>query len=454
MEASFLDWENASDSDHMQIGGVMVFDPSPNGQATPVLGDLRERINRRLDLVPRFRERLSAPRITSFSRPSWEPDPDFDITRHLRRETLPPPGDEPQFLDWVGDLFSHRLNLSRPLWEVVILDGLTDGRWAMATKVHHCLIDGIGGASVAVAVLLDHENMQLSDFSGIGEKTKANLQAENDRLSGIWNAMDGNVEEPAPSRRLTSALRGIRKLTRPNRITRAAAQTSLKVPIGPKRRVVAIDVPLERIKTIKNELGGTVNDVLLASTASGLRHLFEQRGEVPLPEYLRTMVPVNRRLPNELLSVGVRVSALYLDLPLGENDALCRYDRTVIASHALKRGDNAKHDARLMDLAGRIPPLLQRLIERALFRTFDIAITNVPGPRCTLYCMGSPMRRFVPIGPPLSSGYALNVSVFSYGDNITYALLADPVAIPDLDVFRVGIEQALDNLSQLAGVPR
>ena len=152
LDASFLELEQVDESAHMHIGWAMVFDPLPEGGA-PSLEVLRNQTVERLGPLPRFLRRLSSPRVGSFSLPSWEPDPDFDIAAHMRHASLPAPGGEAELLEWLGDFYSHRLDRARPLWETTLLEGLAGGRWALATKVHHCLVDGISGASVTSALL-------------------------------------------------------------------------------------------------------------------------------------------------------------------------------------------------------------------------------------------------------------------------------------------------------------
>ena len=153
LDATFLELEQADDSALMHIGGALVFDPLPGG-GTPAIAKVREHLELRLDRLPRYRQKLGAPRTGGLSWPSWERDPHFEIEAHVRHATLPSPGDEPDFLDWISDFYSHRLDRRRPLWEIVLLDGLADSRWALVWKTHHCLVDGVGSVDI-VDVLFD-----------------------------------------------------------------------------------------------------------------------------------------------------------------------------------------------------------------------------------------------------------------------------------------------------------
>ena len=155
LDATFLELEQADDSALMHIGGALVFDPLPSGER-PAIGIVREHLEQRLDRLPRYRQKLSAPRTGGLSWPFWKPDPHFEIESHVRHATLPSPAGEQEFLDWVSDFYSHRLDRGRPLWEMVLLDGLADERWALVWKTHHCLVDGVGSVDI-VDLLLDAE---------------------------------------------------------------------------------------------------------------------------------------------------------------------------------------------------------------------------------------------------------------------------------------------------------
>ena len=152
LDATFLELEQADDGALMHIGGTLVFEPLPGGGA-PAIGDVRAQLDRRLDLLPRYRQKLSAPRTGGLSWPSWEPYRHFEPEAHVRHATLPSPGDEHEFLDWISDFYSHRLDRSRPLWEMAVLGGLAHERWAVAWKTHHCLVDGVGSIDIAHLLL-------------------------------------------------------------------------------------------------------------------------------------------------------------------------------------------------------------------------------------------------------------------------------------------------------------
>jgi diacylglycerol O-acyltransferase / wax synthase len=454
LDASFLELEQVDESAHMHIGWAMVFDPLPEGGA-PALDVLRNQTVERLEPLPRFLRRLSSPRVGRFSLPSWEQDPDFDIATHMRRASLPAPGGEAELLEWLGDFYSHRLDRAHPLWETTLLDGLADGRWALATKVHHCLVDGISGASVTSA-LLDAEPEPPPGSKGLAAALAPrdeDGEAERGTVSKLLGVVGGGLDAALHPRRLGSTLsrsKALAEMVIRNELI-GATHTSLNEPIGGTRRLAAIDVPLDDLKQVKRELGGTVNDVVLAATAGGLRRFFEHRGEGSKVASVRAMVPVSLREASEALALGNRVSSLFVELPVAEPDPLLRYRKTVAAAKELKGGDQAVGTETLIEVAGAAPPLIHSVVARLAFtpRLFNLTITNVPGPQTTLYSLGAPLRRIVPL-VPIFSGHAVGVAAVSYDGKVTFGLNADRATVSDLDLLRDGIEEALTELLRLA----
>jgi WS/DGAT/MGAT family acyltransferase len=455
LDAAFLEVEQLDESAHMHIGWAMIFDPLPEG-VEPSLDVLRSQTVERLELLPRFLRRLSSPRVGRFSLPTWVPDPDFDVATHMRHATLPAPGGEAELLEWLGDFYSHRLDRAHPLWETTLLDGLPDGRWALATKVHHSLVDGISGASVTSA-LLDAEPNPPPGSKGLTTALAPppeDEEAERGALARLYGAVGSGIDAALHPRKVASVLSRSRSMA--ELIIReeliGATHTSLNEPIGGTRRLAAVGVPLDDLKRIKRELGGTVNDVVLAATAGGLRRFFEHRGEGSDVQSVRAMVPVSVRQASEQLALGNRVTSLFVDLPVAEPDPLLHYRKTVAAAEKLKSGDQATGTETLIEVAGAAPPLIHSVVARLAFtpRLFNITITNVPGPQMTLYALGAPMRRLVPL-VPIFSGHAVGVAAVSYDGEVTFGLNADRATVPDLDVLKGGIEESLADLRRLAG---
>lgn len=456
LDAAFLELEQGDDAAHMHIGWALVFDPLPGGER-PSLERLREQTRQRMDESSILRRRLSSPRVGRFSLPVWLPDPDFDVGELIRHAILPRPGGEAELMDWLGDYFSHRLDRSRPLWETTLLEGLEGGRWALVTKIHHCLIDGISGANL-MAALLDTEPEPTPEET---EKKLAALvswfREEPERgvlmrLRGVvGEAVRGGIDAAIHPRKVLSVVSQSRAMA--ETILRdellAAPHTSLNERIGASRRLAGLEVPLEDVKRVKRELGGTVNDVLLTATAGGLRRLFEGRGEDV--DHVRAMVPVSLRQAGASLAGGNEVSSLFVDLVVSEPDPLLRYRKIAAATSELKSGDAASGADAAVKLAGLAPPLVQSVIARLAFtpRLFNLTITNVPAAPITLYALGAPMRRVVPL-VPIFSGHALGVAAISYDGTVYFGLNADRDAVPDLDVMRAGIEETLDALALVA----
>lgn len=453
LDAVFLELEDGDESSHMHVGWAMVFDSRPEG-GTPPLAEVRRLLDERLELLPRFRCRLSSPRIGKLTWPCWEPDPGYEIGNHVRQATLPAPGGEAELHEWLGDFYSHRLDRACPLWEMTLLDGLEDERWALVAKVHHSLVDGMSGSSVTT-VILDAEPNPSPDSKGV--------------LAGLAATADNGRERSALGKLAGGARAGVDAALHPRKLgpllarSRAMAdvlgdelvgtpQTSLNVRIGGGRRFDATAVPLEELKQVKRQLGGTVNDVVLAATAGGLRELFAQRGE-EVADSVRAMVPVSLRRAGEALALGNRVSSLFVDLAVAEPDPLLRYRRTAAAAADLKKAEQAGGAETLVELAGVAPPLIHAAVAQLAFasRLFNITITNVPGPQMTLYALGAPLRHVLPL-VPIFAGHALGVAAVSYDGEVTFGLNADRSHVPDLTVVRAGIEHSLDELRQLAGV--
>lgn len=462
LDAAFLELEEGDSSAHMHIGSALIFDPLPDG-ARPSLEKLREQVRERLGPLPRFRRYLSSPRVRPLSLPSWEAATDFDPGELVRRAVLPAPGGEAELMEWLGDFFSHRLDRSRPLWETTLLEGLEGGRWALVTKVHHCLIDGMSGAGVTAA-LLDTEPEPAPGSSTLAEAFAEPEGEEPDlgrvaKLRGVvGGAVRGGIDTARHPRNASGNATALvaqgwamaEMLVRDE--LKAAPQTSLNGEIGATRRFAAVDAPLEDLKRVKRELGGKVNDVVLAVTAGGLRRLFETRGEDV--DHIRAMVPVSIRAASESVALGNRVSSLFVDLVVAEPDPLLRYRKIVAASRELKEGSAVAGPEGVVKLAGLTPPLVQSIVARLMFtpRLFNVTITNVPGPPVTLYHQGAPLRRIVPL-VPIFAGHAVGIAVMSYDGTMTFGLNADHDSVADLEVMRAGIEQSLAELRRAASSP-
>ncbi len=452
LDAAFLELEDGDQSSHMHVGWTLVFDPLPGG--APGVEQLVCLLEERLALLPHFRRRLSSPRVGRVSWPEWVEDPAFDVANQVRSASLPAPGGDTELLDWLGDFYSHRLDRAHPLWEITLLDGLEEGRWALACKVHHCLVDGVSGALVTT-VLLDAEREPPAGSLGLLETLPPAPEGDpgGSPLALLARGARAGMDVALHPRRLAGMLQRSRALA--DFVVHdelvAAPRSSLNVDVGATRRMAAFTVPLANLKVVKNSLGGTVNDVVLAACAGGLRGLLASRGE-PLPAAgIRAQVPVSVRDASELLALGNRVSSLFVDLPVDARTPLSRYRRTVSATKRLKAGRRRAGADTMVDLAGLSPPVLHALLARLSFapRLFNVTITNVPGAQTPLYAFGARMQRAIPL-VPIFARHSVGIAAVSYNGELTFGLNADRATMPDLDELERGIDEALSELVELA----
>lgn len=457
LDAAYLEIEEGDEAAHMQIGAAMIFDPLPSGER-PSLEKLRQQARARLGEGSILRRRLSMPRVGGPSLPVWLPDPAFDVGALIRRATLPQPGGEEELTDWLGDHFSHRLDRARPLWEVTLLEGLKHDRWALVFKLHQCLIDGISGATIAAALLdlepePEAEKAPLAEFSSlVGEESERGVLV---RLRGaVGETAGGGIDaavHPTKVALINSQSRTLTETLARHELT-PAPPTSLNRRIGASRRMAAVETPLENLSRIEQELGGTVDDVILAAVVGGLGRLFESRGEDVA--HIRAMTPVSLRLEeaSESLARGSQVSSLFLNLDLAEPDPLLRYRKIVAAASASDNGDAAAKPTGPLRFAGLAPPLVQSVIARLAYTPglSNVTINKLPTSPIPLYSLGAPMRRTFPL-VPIFSGHALSVAVAGYEGKLTFGLNADRDSMPDLEVLQAGIETSLTELHDLAG---
>jgi WS/DGAT/MGAT family acyltransferase len=457
LDATFLELEQQDEGALMGIGGVSVFDPVPGGGA-PSIEELCVNLAARLDYLPRYSQRLSSTRTGGLAWPCWTDDDRFHVRDHVTHVALPAPGEYPELCEWAADFYSHRLDRTRPLWEMALIEGLPEDRWAIAHKTHHCLVDGVGSVDVAY-LLLDTE-------PDPPERPPAPHPAPADRSLA-------RPFVPSPPRPITHAAEagarvaraGIHAAAHPGEalersrslaelIVRdeliGAPHTSLNIPIGSTRRFAVVNRPLAELKTIRRRLGGSINDVVLAACTTGLRHLLLSRGEQPSRRGLRAMVPMNVRQDSERLTLGNRISSLFVDLPVATEDPVQRHRRIAVATERLKASRAATGAAAMLDVAALAPPVLHAALARSLYATrlFNITITNVPGPQIPLYAFGAKLREVHPV-VPLAASHTVGIAIFSYDGLVTFGVIADSESTPDIDVLSQGISDGVDELLTL-----
>jgi diacylglycerol O-acyltransferase / wax synthase len=457
LDATFLELEQADEGAMMHIGGALIFDAPIEGGGPPSLDALCTLLDERFGALPRFQCRLSELRVHGLRRPSWTEDPNFDVRAHVRHATLPAPGGEDEIHEWLGDFWSHRLDRSRPLWEVTLVDGLAGGRWMLATKTHHAMVDGVGSIDIG-HILLDPEpephgrlipEVPSANGNGAGRHLPDSLALDAARGAlGAARAAIGAARHPSRLIHAGEAAVAMSEVLWQDEVL-AARATTLNRPIGTTRRFASVAFDLAEVKVVKRALGGTVNDVVLALAAGALRRLLVSRGE-ELEHPLRAMVPVNMREIDDA-ALGNRVTSLFAELPVGEPDRRLRYAQTRAAATVLKSGTAALGGSTIVQVTSVAPPVLHETIARMLFapRLFNLTITNVPGPQLPLYALGSRMRRIVPL-VPLFADHTVGIAIVSYDGELVFGINADYATTPDLDVLTAGLRQEFDGLLALA----
>ena len=477
LDATFLELEEADQSAHMHIGGVMLLQSQPNGGAPPIDVIRRDVVDRLPDL-PRYTQRLSTTHTGGLHWPSWVEDRRFRVERHVRVAGLPSPGGIDELMEWAGEYYSQRLDRSKPLWEIVILE-LADGRWALVTKTHHCMIDGVGSVDMATT-LLDTQSEPRATRNGAanGATHAAHPNTDETPRGGLRHTASliarpyifvGNAALRTAQAALHAAESAVGMATHPSRAREAAHRSralaelivrdelvaapecSLNRPIGAGRQLAVITMELDDLKEIKDALGGTLNDVVLTAAAGGFRRLLMERGETISEPGLRAMVPMNIRTAADHLAMGNRISSLFVHLPVWAADPAERYRRQVEETETLKSGTQHEGSSVLLNIGDHMPPVLHSFLARSLFATrlFNVTITNVPGPQVPLYSFGSKVEEIWPL-VPIAASHAVGLAVFSYNGRLFFCINADRDTVPDLGVLNTGIAESLAELGELA----
>ena len=458
MDSSFLHIEN--DTTPMHIGGVSIFEGPP-----PPFQDLRAMVAGKLELVPRYRQKVRMVPLAA-GPPVWVEDPHFSIDYHLRRTAIPAPGEDAQLRQMAARVFSQHLDRNKPLWELWMVEGMTGGRWALLSKVHHCMVDGVAATDLMSVMFSDETHSSEADGGDRNGRWSAAPEP-----SGIDVLTRTLVRRASPAGQLETFRRALR---RPRETVRSVAEvtrgalaagpslrpvgaSSLTGPIGPHRRWSWATVQLADVKTVRTALGGTVNDVVLTVITNGFRALLEGRGEELPPERsLRTMVPVSVRRRGERGVYNNRVSAVFAGLPVGLADPAQRLERIRVEMDGVKQSKQAVAGDVLSSLSGFAPPLLlalgSRLVTISPRLNMHTATTNVPGPQQPVQTLGRKMIESFPFVPVVGS-IRIVVAIFSYDGGLYFGVTGDYDGAPDIDVLTSGIEAGMDDLLALAEPP-
>ena len=457
LDASFLHLETPRT--HMHIGGVAIFEPSPLGTGRALYDGLAKAIAPRLDLMPRYRQKLAFVPL-SLDTPVWVDDPDFDMSNHLLRAALPKPGSDQELQELIGRVFSRQLDRRRPLWEIYIVEGLPEGRWALLTKSHHAMVDGISNLELAT-ILLDVDPVPSKQPFGV---SRWEARESPSTFGLLIDSLRTRVTRPA---RVLSAARAV--AGQPGRLANAlrdtasglvsmaehmgAPKSAINGKTGPARAYGYSRFPLEDFRTIKSAFGGTINDIVLAAVAGGLRNFLIARGIDPDDEKqaLQALCPVSIRDTSERTALGNRLAMLLVKLPIAEADPERRIAAVRTTVDGLKARKQAVGADFLLNLAGFAPSTLHAMVARASLRqiAFNLIVTNVPGPQFPLYCQGAKLVEVFPIAF-LYDGQWLSVAIFSYSGTLNFGYLVDAQGIPDVDVLGQSVEEGLRELVDAA----
>ncbi len=449
IDAAFLAQEK--EGSHMHVGAVMIFEGPP-----PERDAFTEQILSRLHLVPRYRQKLAFPRF-EMGRPLWIDDPNFNVAYHVRHTALPRPGSIEQLRLLSGRIFSQRLDRTKPLWEIWLIEGLEDNRFALINKTHHALVDGVSGVDITT-VLFDLD------------RTPADVGTEPDAWLPSPQPSDADIAAKGVRDLAGTALglieRGLRAARNPRHVVdevrvaadgaseilagtlgKAAPDSPLNTPIGAYRRVLWVGAELADLKEIKNGLGGTVNDVFLAVVSGALSRWLRSRGVRIEGLELRGAVPVSVRSEDERGELGNKITIMVGPLPTYAEDPRQRMRIVTAAMKDLKESHQALGAEAIARLEEFAPPTLFAQASRLHFSTrlYNLLVTNVPGPQFPLYMLGRELEDFIPVAF-LAPNQALAVAIVSYDGAVKIGLIADYDAMPDIELLGGLVEDSIAEL--------
>jgi diacylglycerol O-acyltransferase / wax synthase len=450
LDSAFLHLERGPA--HMHVGSTMIFEgPAPDYE------DFKRAIEARLHLVPRFRQKVRFVPLGQ-GRPTWVDDPHFNLDYHVRQTALPPPGSEEQLRTLAARIFSQRLDRSKPLWELWLADGLEGGRFGIVAKTHHALVDGVSGVDLTT-VLFDTErepapvpeedawvpSPEPSDVQVLGQALVERVTSPGEIARGVKALLR------APRQALGAVVDGLEAAGTLARAGLAAPASSFNVDIGPYRRFAVVRADLEELKRIKNEVGGTINDVVLAVVAGALGRYLRARGYSTQDLELRAMVPISVRTADEQGALGNRVSSFMAPLPVWCEDPVERLRAVCATMGDLKESKQAVGASLMTELTDFAPPTITsqaaRLQPRQRF--FNLVVTNIPGPQFPLYLMGRELEAVFPM-VPLAKRQAVCFGIVSYNGQVNFGLIGDYDAMPDLEDLARDLDWAISELSEAA----
>ena len=460
LDATFLDLED--ENVHMHVGAVAIFEAKPlaTDEGGLDMARIRKMAGPALARSQRFRQRLE--HIPLLGHPVWVDDARFNLDYHLRHTALPAPGDERQLKRLVGRLLSQKLDLHKPLWEMWFVEGLLGDRFAVLTKAHHCMIDGISGVDLMAALIQAHPAQGEPDGSEPGERwlprpapgaARLLLDELRRRTTLPFELLGASRRAFSDPRRAlegaVGSIEGAAELIGSG--LAPASMTPLNHPIGPHRRFDWMRTDLAAVKEVRSRLGGTVNDVVLATVAGAMRRFLAARGVVVDQLDFRAQVPVNIRAESQRGRLGNRVATLLARLPVHEADPRRRYAVVVETTKRLKDSSQV-HGSELLEQLGdwTAKELLAAVVRSTSEElSFNMTVTNVPGPQFTAYLLGARMLAVYPV-VPLFARQGAGIALFSYDGALSWGFNADWDAVPDLHDLVRAVEEEFRTLGGLS----
>ncbi len=457
IDNSFLAIE--SPTTHQHVAAVLILDAGPltRPDGGIDIDTIRTYIASRLHLIPRYRQRLAT--VPLGNRLVWIDDEHFNVHYHVRHASLPRPGDERQLKRLAARIVSQQLDRAKPLWEIWVVEGLEGNRFALVAKTHHCMVDGVSGVDLLAVLLSPHDG---KDFSAgptwIPRPAPTPLQIFRDEwLRRLREPIEALWETPcpfgSPLHLLSSFWENVGALGEAlGAAARPASATPINLPIGPHRRYDWLTLDLDDIKAVKNRLGGTVNDIVLATVAGALRTFLESRRvNVDVLE-LRASIPVSIRTDEQRGTLGNQIALWVTELPVAERDPRRRLDKVRANTARLKESRQTLGAQVLAAVSEWTSTTLLSLAVRLSMRSrpFNLVVTNVPGPQIPLYMLGAELRDCYPM-LALLQNQALGVALFSYAGKLSWGFIADWDLIPDLHDFVVAIETSFRELQNAGG---
>jgi diacylglycerol O-acyltransferase / wax synthase len=437
---------------HVHVGATMIIEGEP-----PELERLLDHVERRLELVPRFRQHIRREAFNLLN-PRWA-DGRFDLRWHVRHTALPQPGSRAQLCELVGWLMSEPLDFTRPLWQLYLVEGLEGGRHAYVSKTHHALVDGVAAVDVGT-MILDPSPDASEDDTLAPEPAEADTPSPEMLIARASTQLRKRLRSTRktaleaitmPRSTATGVLRTAESFAALAARGPNAPHTFMNGEIGRDRRVALVDTELAALKRARDGTSATVNDVILSVAAGALRRTFERRGE-ELPPHLVALVPVSIRHADEDLELGNRLATILVPLPIRETNPIRRLERLNAETTRLKASEQARATSLIIEATGWTPPTVNRVLADALARplSWNLVVSNVPGPQVPLYLLGRRLEAIYPFVPLSPQHHALSVGVLSYDGGAFFGLVGDRDVLADLDQVAADIRAALGE--QLAAV--